>query len=113
MWVYALSDHAIAEHLGSRIKNLRLRRNITQEALAQATALSLNSIKALEKGKAKLSTLVAVMRELGALEQIEQLLPSPKISPLQLARQKKRRQRARPEPGREASDTSDQDGSRW
>ena len=111
MGIYALSDHAIAEQLGSKVRNLRLRRNISQEALAQATALSLNSIKALEKGKGKLSTLIAVMRELGALEQIDQLLPAPKISPLQLARQKKGRQRARPGP--EPSAASDQDGSSW
>jgi len=111
MRIYALSDNAIAQELGNRIKSLRLRRNITQESLAQASALSLNSIKALENGKGKLSTLIAVMRELGALEQFEQLLPAPKISPLQLARQKQGRQRARVRAG--TSEATEQDASSW
>ena len=83
---YALSDKGIEDELGRRIKALRLRKNITQKQLAEATTLSLNTIKALESGSGKLSTVIAVLRELGALDQIDSFIPEPTISPLQLAR---------------------------
>ena len=87
---YTLSDKGIEDEIGRRIKALRLRKNITQKELAEATTVSLNTIKSLESGSGKLSTVIAVLRELGALEQ---------ISPLQLARMQGR-QRVRASGGR-------------
>ena len=87
MDLYPLSDKAIARELGNRLRALRLQRNITQQELADAATLSLNTIKALEGGRGKLATLIAVLRELGTLEQLDTLLPAATvISPLQLAR---------------------------
>ncbi|RDH89274.1 MAG: XRE family transcriptional regulator [endosymbiont of Seepiophila jonesi] len=81
---YSLTDKAVLTELGKRFWELRLRKNLTQQQLAGRTLLSLSTIKALEAGKAKLSTLVAVLRELGALESIGDFIPDPGISPLQL-----------------------------
>lgn len=94
---YIASDTAILRELGERIRKLRLRKNITQEDLAARTLLAVGTVKSLEAGKAKLSTLVAVMRELGALEQLDQLLPPVTISPIRLAEASKKpvRRRAR------------------
>lgn len=95
MDIYAMTDKALAKELGRRIRALRLRRNLTQQQVAEAAALSLNTIKALEKGCGKLSSLVAVLRELGALHGLVNFIPEITISPLQLARQQgKQRQRA-------------------
>lgn len=92
---YVMSDKAIASEIGARIKALRLRKNMTQAELANATLLSLNSIKSLEAGKGKLSTLISVLRELGALDTFDQFIPDLKISPVELAkRQGKVRMRA-------------------
>ena len=92
---YGMTDSRIAAELGQRIRSLRLRNNVTQQQLAEATSLSLNSIKSLEAGKAKLSTVIAVLRELEALHQLDSFIPEPGISPLQLARmQGRKRQRA-------------------
>jgi len=92
---YTLSDKGIEEELGHRIKALRLGKNITQKALAEATTLSLNTIKSLESGRGKLSALIAIFRELEALEQLDNLIPEISISPIQLAKmQGKIRQRA-------------------
>lgn len=92
---YSMSDKAIAAELGNRIKTRRLRRNLTQQTLAEACALSLNSIKALETGKGKLATLIAALRELQSLEGLDSLIPEINVSPLQLAKHKgKQRQRA-------------------
>ena len=82
---YTASDSAILEELGERIRNLRLRKNITQADLAERTLMAVGTIKSLEAGKGKLSTLVAVLRELGALEQLDQFIPPITISPLKIA----------------------------
>lgn len=89
---YALSDGAIAQLLGQRLRGLRLRNNRTQEEIASATALSLSTIKALEMGKGKLVNFISVLRELGALESLDAMIPEPGMSPLELA---KRRGQAR------------------
>ncbi|MHB8347356.1 MAG: helix-turn-helix domain-containing protein [Acidiferrobacterales bacterium] len=95
MDLYSLSDKGVQAELGDRIRALRLRKNVTQNALAEATTLSVNAIKSLEAGKGKLSTLIAVLRELGALEQLDRFIPELPVSPIQLARmQGRHRERA-------------------
>jgi len=95
MDLYAATDKRIEEELGHRIKALRLRKNITQQALANTTMLSLNTIKSLESGKGKLSSLIAVLRQLNALDHLNNFIPEVSISPLQLLKLRgKKRERA-------------------
>ncbi len=82
---YIASDSAILKELGKRLRKLRLRKNITQEDLAERTLLSVGTIKSLETGKGKLSTLVAVLRELGTLDQLNHFIPPITISPIKMA----------------------------
>ena len=90
-----MTDKAIAEEIGTRVKRLRLRKNRTQEAVAERAQLSVNTIKALESGRGKLSTIIAVLRELDSLDQLDHLIPDPGPSPLELVKlQGKQRQRA-------------------
>ena len=104
---YTASDSVILAALGERIRDLRLRNNVTQETLAERTLLSVGTIKSIEAGKGKLSTLVAVLRELGALEQLDQFIPPITISPLRMveanARQPAKRRRARAMPDKDKS----------
>ena len=101
---YTLSDKGIEDELGQRLKALRLRKNITQKELAEATTFSVNAIKSLESGRGKLSTLIAALRELGALDQLDHFIPEISISPLQLAKtQGKVRKRASGERVKEQS----------
>ncbi len=83
---YSLSDKYIESELGNRLKALRLQKNITQKELAEASTLSLNSIKSLESGRGKLSALIAVLRELEALDHLDNFIPEISISPMQLAK---------------------------
>ena len=83
---YTLSDRAIEAELGQRIRSLRLRKNITQKQLAEATNLSVNAIKSLEVGRSRISTLIAVLRELSALDHLDNFLPATTLSPLQLVK---------------------------
>ena len=92
---HSMSDKAVEAELGARIKAWRLRLNLTQQQLSDATALSLNVIKSLEAGKGKLSSLIAVLREFRLLDDLDSFIREPGISPLQLAKQQgKVRQRA-------------------
>ena len=77
----ALSDKAIKQALGARFRALRLSNNVTQQELAASTALSLNTIKALEAGSGKLSTVVVVLRALGALDHLDSFIPTPSACP--------------------------------
>ena len=64
---YSLSDKGVEAELGRRLRALRLRKNITQQGLAEATMLSLNTIKALESGRGKLASLITLAPRLARL----------------------------------------------
>ena len=57
--------------------------------------LAVGTIKSLEAGKAKLSSLIAVLRELGALDQLDQFIPPVTISPLSMVDANSKRRGAR------------------
>ncbi|MES2604115.1 MAG: helix-turn-helix transcriptional regulator [Pseudomonadota bacterium] len=91
-----LSDSAILQELGERLAQLRLARNLSQEALAAEAGLSLRTLTRLEAGEpSQTVNLLRVLRVLGLLENLEVLIPPPAISPLQqLKLQGKTRKRA-------------------
>lgn len=90
------SDTAVLEQLGARLSRNRLERNISQAHLAEEAGLSKNTVERLEAGKSvKLESFVRILRALGQLDLLEQLLPEPLPSPIQRVRlQGKKRQRA-------------------
>lgn len=84
MWK-EMSNLAILKEIGQRLKNIRLRKNMQQKELAERCGVSLSSVQRLERGETITSeTLVSVIRALGLLENFEQLLPEPPISPIML-----------------------------
>lgn len=100
MDLYSMTDEAIEAETGRRLKELRLRKNLTQGELADAVSVARGTIERLEEGTGKISTLIAVLRELGHLQNMDLLLPDLPSSPLMLAeRQGKERKRARKKKG--------------
>lgn len=96
MWT-EMSTPAILVKIGSRIKETRIRQNKTQAELAITAGITPLTVANIEKGKS-VSTmiLINVLRELGLLENLENLIPEAKISPLQLKKmQGKKRYRVR------------------
>ena len=92
-----LTDTAVLTELGSRIERVRLERNITQAALASEAGVSRRTLVRLEEGEEGVSaaTLLRVLRALGLLEHVDQLVPDELPSPIQhLRSQGRRRQRA-------------------
>jgi len=81
--------------LGEQLRDLRLRQNIDQRQLAEQAGVALNAVKNLEAGKGStVVTLIKVLRALGRADWIGTLAPPVSISPLQLLKAKKVRQRA-------------------
>ena len=93
---YTMSNSAIAEELGNRLERLRLEQNMTQQMLANEIGITAKSYRQLVAGGGKLENMIAALRALNALEQLDSFLPAAPPSPLvQLKLQGKQRQRAR------------------
>jgi len=92
----AMSNTAIAAELGNRLEHLRLERNMTQIALADEIGITAKSYRQLIAGGGKLENMIAALRALNCLNQLDNFLPEPPPSPLeQLKLRGKQRQRAR------------------
>jgi len=82
--------------LGSKLRLLRLDRNLEQATLAQRAGVSLNSLKRLEHGRGSTTrTLLSVLRALGREDWLKTIAPVATINPLNMSRGAKPRQRAR------------------
>ncbi len=84
-----MSDPAILAKLGSRIKELRIRQNLQQGEMASRAGVSLFTISKIEKGEpVNMTMFLKVLRTLNLLENLDQLVPEPPISPLLLRKLK-------------------------
>lgn len=88
-------DTALAE-LGSRLAQMRLDLDLTQQQLADEAGISRHTLLRLEDGHSvTLSALLRALRALELLDGLESLVPEPLPSPLaQLEHQRGQRQRA-------------------
>ena len=90
----------IEEILGSRLRELRLLKNLDQVSLAERAGVSLNALKHLETGQgARVSSLIKVLRGLDRADWLQTLTPAVSISPMQMLKRENRapkRARRRP-----------------
>ena len=79
MW-NEMSNPAVLMRIGQRIKETR----ITQEELATASGTSPLTVANIEKGKSvSLLLFISVLRSLDLLENLEQLVPEIRVSPIE------------------------------
>ena len=111
MGIYGMSDLAILQEIGHRLKRKRLEKNLSQQHLADAAGLNRTTISEIERGAPfGMLSLIQILRALDALEALDTFLPEPGLSPLQLAKLKGRqRQRA----SRQSAITPDKGESEW
>lgn len=77
-----LADAAICQKIGGRLKQTRLKQNITQQSLAKAADVSLSSIKKIENGEiGSFDSLLRVLRILGMLDVLQPLVEEEQLSP--------------------------------
>jgi transcriptional regulator with XRE-family HTH domain len=80
--IYALSDQNIEVRIGEKIRNVRLKQNITQAALAVDAGISLSSLKKIECGHiGSFDSLIRTLRALGLLEHLQRLVEPVELSP--------------------------------
>jgi putative transcriptional regulator len=91
-----LGEIGLLKELGERLAQARIGRNLTQEGLAEAAAVSKRTIERLETGQSvQLSNLTRVLIALGLAENIGQLVPASGPRPMDILRhQRKTRKRA-------------------
>ncbi|MBV4460350.1 helix-turn-helix domain-containing protein [Pseudomonas sp. COR58] len=85
MRIQRKSDEAIAAQLGESLRERRLRKDITQDQLAERVGVSTPTIQKLEKGRGTLQLLIAVLREFDALDLLSSLIEPARASPLTAA----------------------------
>lgn len=94
-----MSNSGIAAELGNRLERLRLERNMPQQQLADEIGITPKSYRQLVAGGGKLENMIAALRALDCLEQLDNFLPEQPPSPLQQLKLKGReRKRARQYP---------------
>lgn len=80
--LYMLADIAILSKIGSRLKQTRLKQNITQQSLSESSGVSLSSIKKIEKGEiGSFDSLLRLLRTLGLLDVLLPLVEEEQMSP--------------------------------
>ena len=105
------TDSAILEELGGRLARRRIELELTQAELATGAGIGKRTVERIEAGgSSQLANWLRVLRVLGLIEQLDQLLPEPTLRPMQLLRAGGRR-RKRASPKRRQID--DEDGRPW
>lgn len=98
---YLMTNAAVAAELGRRLEQRRLERNIPQQQMADEIGITPKSYRQLVAGSGKLENMIAALRALDCLDQLDNFLPPPQPSPLmQLKLKGKERKRARQHPAK-------------
>lgn len=108
---YYMTDSAALNLLGQRIAQHRLEQNRTQAELAHEAGVSKRTIERLEGGESIHTTnLVRVLRVLGVLANLNELVPTPVPSPLEVLRSKQKRRKRASGNSRQSRDTESESG---
>ena len=84
-----LSNVAIVQEIGKRVKAYRLKKKFSQQELADRAGISIFTIAQIEHGKpVSIAMLVPVLRVLWLLDNLETLLPEIGISPVEMLKLK-------------------------
>lgn len=88
------TDEAVLEELGSRLRQIRLDRNLSQTRLAEEAGVGRVTLQRIEDGstRASLPSLIRILRALNLSEGLDRLVPEAGPSPMD---EVKRRGRAR------------------
>ncbi|WP_421863165.1 hypothetical protein [Motiliproteus sp.] len=85
---YAMTDQAIAERLGQQLDQYRKDGQIiSQKDMAHELGISESTLRLALKGRGKFSVMIGIMRTLGILDQLDNLVPDRPASPLKMLEQ--------------------------
>jgi transcriptional regulator with XRE-family HTH domain len=87
MDLYSLTDIALVERLGEKLRELRIETNMTQSELATAAGVGISTIREVEKGNnISLAKLVRILRALRRLDIMEPFFAPKPVSPIAVAK---------------------------
>ena len=95
---YEYSTPELVRLLGSRFKEYRMRCNPTQKEVAEQSGIGLTTIHKFENGTANslsLSTFILLLRVVGQVNALDDVLPELPESPYLVRREEKKAQRIR------------------
>ena len=95
---YEYSTPELVRLLGSRFKDYRMRCNLTQKEVAELSGIGLTTIHKFENGTAgnlSLSTFILLLRVVGQVNALDDVLPELPESPYLVRREEKKAQRIR------------------
>ena len=95
---YEYSTPELVRLLGSRFKEYRMRCNLTQKEVAEQSGIGLTTIHKFENGTANslsLSTFILLLRVVGQVNALDDVLPELPESPYLVRREEKKVQRIR------------------
>ncbi|MBQ6956870.1 MAG: helix-turn-helix transcriptional regulator [Bacteroidales bacterium] len=88
---YTLTDKAILEQVGRKLKEIRVEQNVSQQALAKASGISAFSISQMENGhNPTLLSIVMVLRALQRLDVLDVFFEEKPFSPIAYAEMMRR-----------------------
>ena len=97
-YFYEYSTPELVRLLGSRFKDYRMRCNLTQKEVAEQSGIGLTTIHKFENGTANnlsLSTFILLLRVVGQVNALDDVLPELPESPYLVRREEKKAQRIR------------------
>ncbi len=101
------SNGQIETELGRRIKRRRVELGLNQTELAERAGVARRTVSSVERGEGgSMATFVALLRALGALDDLQRLLPDPGPSPIALTEGKANRVKERKYPYKARKKTS-------
>lgn len=85
-----ISDSKVLESLADGFRRERLNRNLTQQALADASGIGVATLRRFERGEGNISMLniIALMRALDIVDRLASLFPDSTLSPIANLREK-------------------------
>lgn len=95
---YEYSTPEIVRLLGNRFKEYRMRCNLTQREVAEQSGIGLTTIHKFENGTAgnlSLSTFLLLLKVVGQINALDDLLPELPESPYLIRKENKKAQRVR------------------
>jgi transcriptional regulator with XRE-family HTH domain len=111
-----LTDEAVLSELGARLERTRLERNLSQRELAEEAGVERKALQRIEAGEpVRLTSFIRVLRGLGLIDALDQLVPEPVPSPIELLKLhgKRRRRASGARRKREKTSPAQDDGSPW
>ncbi len=91
MDIYSNTDLAILQHLGQKLKDIRLDKSITQASLAEMSGVSIRRISDIESGRnCSLIILIQLLRGLNSLDLLALFFAQREVSPIWYAKMQSR-----------------------